>query len=143
MGIQTGDIQTGAILTDYYQLTPYKNLLHIEAYSFWDERVSLQLLIDIKRLALHLYQDTKWGILADNRNWGLHTPESEQFIREWSQAKPATPLTHHAVVVGQSELKKWQIQSIFNDAKTFETKLFGSLSEAKVWLASFGYTMEP
>jgi len=131
------------IQTDYYKLTPYISILHIEAYSYWDERVSLQLFKDISGLAFKFYKDTKWGILADNRKWGLHTPESEQFIREWSQVKPKTPLTHHAVVVGESEIKKWQIKNIFNDVKTFETKLFGSIPEAKDWLSSFGYHMEP
>ncbi len=130
------------IQTNYYKLTPYKKLLHIKAYSFWDERVSFQLFRDIKDLALRLYKDTKWGILADNREWGLHTPESEQFIRDWSQIKPTTPLTHHAVVVGKSELKKWQLKNIFNDTKTFETKLFDNLDEAIDWLASSGYRLE-
>ncbi len=131
------------IQTDFYKLTPYTNLLHIEAYSYWDERVSLQLFNDISGIAFKLYKNTNWGIFADNRKWGLHTPESEQFIKEWSQVKPTTPLTHHAVVVGKSELKKWQIKSIFNDVKNFETKLFGNMVEAKNWLASFGYKMEP
>ncbi len=125
--------------TDFYKLIPYINLLYIEAFSDWDERVTIQLLKDITSIAQKLYKETPWGILADNRKWGLHTPDSENSMRS---VKLSTPLTHHAVVVGESQIKRWQISNIFGEMKGFETKIFSEMQEAKEWLGYYGYKME-
>jgi hypothetical protein len=131
------------IQTNFYRLTPYVNLLNVEAFSYWDERVAKQFQKDLATIVFKLYRDTFWGILIDNRKWGLHTPDSEKFIRAWTQAKTVTPLTHQAIVVGQSELKKWQLNNLFNDNNGFKTKIFEDIEDAINWLASCGYTMEP
>ncbi len=48
-------------------------------------------------------------------------------------------ITHHAIVIGQSAIKKWQIEKMFKDIKRNEAQAFENMQGAEEWLASFGY----
>lgn len=131
------------IQNDFYSLTPYSNLLIIEVFSAWDERVIEAYYGDIKRIAKKLYQDKPWAILQDRRGWDLLTPAAEQMTKIQLQSKPETPLSHLAIIVDNSLLKNWQIENTIRDATAFEIKVFNDPQLAKEWLKSLGYHMSP
>ncbi len=131
------------IKTNYYNLTAYTNVLLIECFKSWDERVVNDGINDIMTIALKLYKDKPWAILADARKWELHTPGAEDMLFQWFNLDRKTPITHLIVVLGKSELKKWQVNKTVKDATKFETTFFETISEAEDYLASLGYHRTP
>lgn len=131
------------IETNFYTLTPYDNLLYIETFSSWDERIVAEYIADIERLALRLYANKPWAMLVDRKNWELLTPNAENMIRDRARGKFQTNLMHTATVVGESALKDWQIENITRDNKQFKSRRFQNLEDAKAWIESCGYTMTP
>ena len=131
------------IETAYYNLIPYENLLHVEAFLAWDDRVAIDLLKHVYQLKEKFYSDKSWALLADCRKWGLHTPEGERLISQVTIKKSEITLTHHAVVIGTSEIKKWQIGNIFSEENRISTEFFENIRDAKEWLASCGFDMTP
>ena len=131
------------IETSYYNMTPFMNLLQIETFAAWDERVFKEYLSDIKTIALKFYRNKPWAILVDRRLWELHTPGTEKMFTKIASGKRQTSLKHVAVVVGDSELKKWQIGNITKDAPTTQIKFFNDINKAISWLSSEGYEMNP
>ncbi len=52
-------------------------------------------------------------------------------------------LTHLAVTVEQSELKRWQLERQTKGASKLVTRFFDLMEDAENWLASKGYRMIP
>lgn len=131
------------ILTNFYTLTAYENVLHVEFFSSWDERVARDYIRDLRSIGMEFYQEKPWAILSNRKNWYLYTPEAERLLAE-AAVSVKTRLTHYAIVAGQhSEIKKWQTQKILNHGVAFDTRFFDDIQEAEAWLASFGYHMAP
>ena len=131
------------IQTDYYNLIPYENLLHIETFMAWDDRTAAEYVKDLRTLAHKFYLHKPWAKLVDRRKWELHTPEAETLLSQNAIGRFKTPLSHIAVVSGKSEMKRWQVDRTTKDVTQFETKIFDNIQDAQDWLASFGYRMAP
>ncbi|WDP88721.1 MAG: hypothetical protein HUN04_02810 [Desulfobacter sp.] len=131
------------IKTDFYKMVPYEHLLYIEAFFAWDERVAKDYLKDLKRIAYKFYHDKPWALLIDRSRWELHTPEAEKLISQMVSGRFKTPLSHLAVVAGKSEIKKWQVGKIVQEASRLEIEVFDNIQDAKEWLASSGFDMTP
>jgi len=131
------------IQTHFYTLTPYANLLLIQSFLSWDERVVIQHFTDLKQLILQFYMGKEWGILHDARKWELSTPAAERLANKLIRVDITGTLTHHAVVNGDSEIKKWQARNIFKDVANYEVEFFTDRQAAVAWLASAGYQMIP
>lgn len=127
------------IHTEFYTLTPYTNLLYVESFLSWDEKVSRQFIQDVRELVLKYYSEKAWAVLHDMRQWELGTPEIEQVIPEFLQMELTLMHTHQALVVGNSQIKKWQIENIFKDVSRYEFRLFQLYEDAENWLACFGF----
>lgn len=137
------DYDNMKIQTEYFNLIPYENLLHIETFMAWDDRVATEYIEGMRSIAFKFYHDKPWAMLVDRRGWGLHTPEAEKLLSENAVGKFKTPLSHIAVIAGKSEIKKWQIDKTVENVIQFETRLFDNVQEAKDWLVSLGYHMTP
>lgn len=131
-----------AIETDYYRLVPYQNILHIETFNAWDEKVVVKYVSDIRSLALKHFSETQWAMFVDRRNWGLGTPEAGKMYASLAGGKFKTALSHAAVVTGSSDLKKWIINNIARNS-TVEVACFKETKEARAWLISYGYDVPP
>jgi len=131
------------IQTHFYALTPYANLLLIESFLSWDERVTIQHFTDLKSLVFQFYMGKEWGLLHDGSNWELSTPAAEQLANELVKTEISGTLTHCAVVIGKSEIQKWQARNIFKDVTNYEVEFFTDRQAAVTWLASAGYQMSP
>ena len=131
------------IQTDFYTITPYTNLLVIKTFLSWDERVVAKHIQDVRTITSQLYRNKRWGLLSDRKEWQLSTPVAEHFFRD--NAKSALPgtLSHMAICVGESELKKWQIKNMIKEFSTFEIKFFDDIQGAESWLATYGYVKTP
>ena len=127
------------IHTDYYSLIPYPNLLYIESFLAWDERIVMDYAKDIKNLILNHYQEKPWAILHNGTDWGLLTPEGKRLLTQLINSKITNTITHHAYVTGQSEIKKWLSENAFKTVKTYVSEIFDTYEDAEAWLASFGY----
>ena len=127
------------IQTEFYTLRPYASLLHVESFLSWDDRVSKQFTQDVVNLVLKTYGERDWGVLHDMRQWELGTPEVEQIISGLLNMELTTNHTHHALVVGSSQIRKWQTQNIFKDVSHYEFRFFDIYEDAENWLASFGF----
>ncbi len=68
------------IHTDYYSLIPDSNLLYIESFLSWDERVAMDYVKDLKTLILNHYQEKPWAILHNGTDWELPTPEGKRLL---------------------------------------------------------------
>ena len=130
------------VQTDYYTIIPYKNLLFIEAFLSWDDRIAKEHIKKVDEIVAKLFQNKPWGLLVDRRNWNLNTPEAEQFFSENSNSNVTKTLTHSAIIVGSSDIKKWQVKKMTKNIKNYETQIFNEFKEAQDWLASFGYYLE-
>lgn len=130
------------IETNFYTITSYANLYHLEVYSSWDDRVVDDYIKHRNEVVSRLYLNKKWGLLMDMRKWSLHTPEGEDMLTKFvKKAPPQKTPAHYAVVVGKSEMKKWQVDKSLTEIAKLRSKFFETLEEAKVWLASLGYEM--
>ncbi len=127
------------IKTDFYTLIPYSNLLSIEFFLAWDERVAMDFAKDYKTLVLHHYKEKPWAIFNDGTHWKLPTPECRRLITQLLNAETTQTITHHAYVTGRSEIKKWLSENAFKTVTTYATKIFDDHEDAEAWLASFGY----
>ncbi len=129
------------IQTNFYTITPYNNLLHLEMNAAWDERVAIDFRTDTAKIISEYYQYKTWGMLTDRREWELNTPEAERVFTEAAKTAITKTLTHCAIIIKDSELKKWQIKNMLSEAKHYQTKIFKDFEEAKIWLTSVGYEM--
>lgn len=130
------------IETDFYKLTAYHNLIHLESYLSWDERVINRVMGDMAQM-VRLFNGENWAVLNNSENWELHTHDAAKHARERVEKDVPPGQTHNAVVVGPSEIKRWQSKQIFEQITRFETRFFNTTKEAEAWLASFGYTLTP
>ncbi len=131
------------IETNFYTITPYQNLLHLEMIAAWDEKVAIGFRTDTAKIISKLYQNKSWGMLSDRRQWELNTPGAEQVFKKAAKTEITQNLTHGAIVIENSELKKLQLKNMLSKAKHYQTKLFYDIEDAKEWLADAGYRMIP
>ncbi len=127
------------IQTDYYTIIPYDNLLVISTFDSWDEKITAKHIEDVTDITSRFYQTRNWGLLSDRSNWQLSTPEAENLFSEKAKSALPSTLTHMAICVGESELKKWQISKMISEFANFEVKIFEAIGSAESWLASYGY----
>jgi hypothetical protein len=127
------------IKTNFYTLIPYSNLLYIESFLAWDERVAMDFAKDINNLALHHYQEKPWAIFSDGTHWKLPTPECRRVLTQRVNTEITQTITHYAYVTGHSEIKKWLFENAFKTVTTYTAKIFVDHEDAEAWLASFGY----
>ena len=130
------------IITDFYHLTPFADILFVEGFLSWDERVVENLLHDFEKITLKFYHTRPWAMLTDAENWFLGTPQIERLISHVSIFEVQKTLTHHAIVVGKSEIKKWQLEKMMMENKNFETRTFENITMATNWLTQFGYCLD-
>jgi len=128
------------IKTNFYTLIPFDNVLYIESYESWDERVAKDFAEHLGQIALQNYKKKAWAILHDAREWKLGTPAIESMMTQFMNTPLTKTITHHAFVTGPSEVKKWQIGKIFKNVTGYEIKAFEDPTDAEEWLSSFGYT---
>ncbi len=131
------------IETNFYTITPYANLLYIETFSSWDDRVMKLHFEDVTRLARELFKGRPWAILVDKRQWELNTPEAQNIGEEHPINPVVENLSHVALVTGDSALKGWLAEDIAKKALAGETRLFKEMEAAEDWLASAGFTKTP
>ena len=127
------------VSTEFYTLTPYAGLLHVESFLSWDEKVSEQFMKDAMGLVLQYYTENDWAVLHDMRNWQLGTPEFERILSGLLHREVTHTHTHHALVVGTSRIKTWQVEKIFKDIARYKIRLFRHYKDAEKWLASQGF----
>lgn len=147
MKVQTG-IKPDTIIksvkkinSHYYSLTVYPNLLHIQAFSSWDETVADELLSQVYHIAGKYYAHQSWALLSDATAWQHSTPPVAARIAGAGSKEIRTPLKYHAMVSGGSELKKWQLHNMRKKGGNIDTRIFSTQKEAKAWLAEMGYLM--
>jgi len=128
------------IRTEFFTFIPFDNLLYVESYYSWDERVVADFAEYGRQIALQNYKEKPWAILHDGREWELGTPAIESMFIQILNMPLTKTITHHAYVTGQSEVKKWQVGKIFENITSHEAKIFENITEAEEWLSSFGYT---
>ena len=121
------------ITTEFYNLIPTTDILFLEAYLSWDERVVNDLFSDLQLLTSKFYHNRPWAILTDATKWELSTPEVVKLISNPPILEIQT-LTHHAVVTDGSGLKKWLINEMVMKEKKFETRFFQDVRLAENWL---------
>ena len=64
------------------------------------------------------------GQLSDTLNWQLGTPDAEWLFRKASLEGIIQNLTHHAVAIGRSKIKSWQLKKLVKPWRKWETRLF-------------------
>jgi hypothetical protein len=127
------------IQTNYYTITPYANLLVIKTFLSWDERIAEKHIEDVSIITSRLYKNKRWGLLSDRKDWQLGTPAAEQYFKTNAKSALTGTLTHMAICIGESELKKWQIKNMIKEFTQFEVRLFDEIQNAESWLAIHGY----
>ena len=127
------------IETQFYKIIPYSNLLHIETFFSWDETIVRRILADVAETVQKLYHGKQWGILSDRVGWELNTPGAEKLFSQIAANALNETLTHIAIVIGKSEVKKWQLKTMTQRYHNYETNFFETTDEAEQWLASYGY----
>jgi hypothetical protein len=98
-----------------------------------------QVIEDVKSIVNQCYQNKCWALLSDRSSWELSTPEAEERFTEKALGALNDTLTHIAIVVGESEIKKWQITKMINTFSQYEIEFFKSSNDAESWLVSYGY----
>ena len=129
------------IQTDFYIFIPFENLLYVESYQAWDERIAAQFGRHAQQVVLDHYKDKTWAVLHDARKWELGTPAINSMIIKLLNSPGAGTITHHAYVTGPSDVKKWQVGKIFDRITSHEAKIFQEREQAEKWLSSFGYDL--
>ncbi|WDP85690.1 MAG: hypothetical protein HUN05_11570 [Desulfobacter sp.] len=124
---------------NFYNIKTYPGLIYIQCFFAWDDKVTKDFLDDVIRIFKKRYQGKSFAFLVNNLEWGLATPSTERLILDFAVSKFTIGITHHAVVVGQSEVKKWQNTNVINEHQKHITKMFETINDAKSWLESFGY----
>ncbi len=131
------------IQTDYYTIMPYANLLVIKTFLSWDERVAAKHIEDVAGITSRFYKDKRWGLLSDRKEWQLGTPAAEQYFKTKAKSALTGTLSHMAICIDESELKKWQINNMIKEFTRFEVRFFDDIQDAESWLATHGYGKTP
>ena len=131
------------IQTDYYTITPYANLLVIKTFLSWDERIAAKYIEAVAGITSRFYKDKSWGLLSDRKDWQLSTPAAEHYFRANANSALTGTLSHMAICIGESELKKWQINNMIREFTQFEVRLFDDIQAAESWLETHGYGKTP
>lgn len=131
------------IRTDYYTITPYANLLVIKTFLSWDERIAAKHIEAVAGITCRFYKDKSWGLLSDRKDWQLSTPAAEYYFKKNAKSALTGTLSHMAICIGESELKKWQINNMIKEFNRFEIRLFDDIQDAESWLATHGYGKTP
>lgn len=127
------------IQTDYYTITPYANLMVIKTFLSWDERIAAKHIEDVAGITSRFYKDKRWGLLSDRKEWQLSTPAAEHYFKTNAKSALTGTLSHMAICIGESELKKWQINNMIKEFTRFEVRFFDDIQDAESWLATHGY----
>ncbi|MBI9088139.1 MAG: hypothetical protein JEZ12_02865 [Desulfobacterium sp.] len=131
------------IETNFYTIAVYTSICHVTVYSSWDERVMEDYIKHRTGVVSNLYTGKKWAILMDMREWTLHAPDAEKTITQIIKRTFFQKPSNYAVIVGKSEIKKWQVNKSFTETDKVHIKYFETLDEGKSWLTSLGYKMTP
>ncbi|WP_022668669.1 hypothetical protein [Desulfospira joergensenii] len=127
------------VTSEFYTLKPYANLLYVKSFLSWDERVSKRFARDTLGIVQKCYREKPWAVLHDMEEWQLGTPEIEEILSELLNTELTNTHTHHALAVGTSQIKKWQIENIVKDISRYKIRLFKTSEDAEKWLISLGY----
>lgn len=126
----------------YFRIQPFKDLLVVRSYGFWDGRIASVFSGEVEQTIQEHYKGRSWSLLHDARAWELGTPEIEAIIPRMMMTPITGTLTHHALVTGASEVKQWQITRMFDSLVVpYENRLFEEMDAARAWLTSAGYTI--
>lgn len=129
------------IQTDFYSITTYQNLIFVTVFLSWDDQVAKSCLSDLSNIVSKLFHKKPWALLADRSEWQLNIPETEHVFSDAVNTKLTKTITHSAIVVGGSGVKKWQVNKMIKNANHYEARIFDNMEEAVNWLAAFGYHM--
>ena len=129
------------IRKNVYNIIPYDKLLVVESFGSWDLGIATEYLEDVLKIITQYSSEEPYAILDDKTKWELKTPDAMAFWKEILANEDTHFPTHIAYAVGESELKKWSVERIFDDSVPFEVSFFGEVLEAVAWLDSHGYYM--
>lgn len=69
----------------------------------------------------------------------MNTPEAEQLFSRLSETFPRGSLTHSAIVVGDSQIKKWQLDKMNEKVENYSIRVFIKMKDAELWLSTHVY----
>lgn len=125
--------------TDYYTIKTYPDIIFVQAFYSWDERVMNQHIKEMSQLVGNRYEGKFYAMLANGMEWTLNTPKAEYIGRENLGRAFGPGLTHLAMVVGSSPVKEWQAENMKSGFQGFESRVFRMKSQALDWISQAGY----
>lgn len=127
------------IKRDFYNIISYDDVIVIETFGSWDQTIAKECFEDILQTVTKHYLDRPYAICMNNTKWELNAPDTKDFWKETFANKNLHHPTHTAIVIGDSELKRWAIEKIYEATAPFEMAIFSKVDEGIVWLKSKGY----
>ena len=125
----------------YYVLKSFGRVLFIRSFGSWDDRTALSFAEDVREMIEREFKAGPWCVIHDAREWQLGVPEMEKIISGFVSSAITGRLSRHAMVTGDSELKKWQIDRMFASLTAYPHRRFDTIQEAREWLISDGFTI--
>ncbi|MCG8686931.1 MAG: hypothetical protein MI892_18775 [Desulfobacterales bacterium] len=126
--------------SNYYVMTPHDECLYIKNFSAWDHRAFKQFFSDIILITEKHYRNKSWCVLADSLEWELHTPDVNELVINAADQIPKMA-SHVAQIIGDSTLKKWQLEEMYKSIPAAELKTFEVLQDGIEWLKALGYSV--
>jgi len=125
----------------FYLLKTFEDVLYVRSFGYWDDRTARAFAGELQELIPEALGERPWCTIHDARQWLLGIPAVEGIISEFVSSPLTGNLTHHALITGPSELKKWQVNRMFCDITAYEHRRFDGIEQGREWLMAAGYAI--
>lgn len=88
---------------------------------------------------ISLELSAKWGLIADLSHWCLHSGDACDLLYAHHKACIRQGLTHQALILPKSSLKRWRIKAFTGGDYSVKTCLADNEYDAVNWLRSNGF----
>ncbi len=124
--------------SDCYLISTQDNVLAVRLCSSWDLATTQRFCLETNQ-SISLVLPEKWGLIADASHWCLKTEPACELIFDHHKACIRMGLTHQAIILPRSALKRWRIKAFVSSDYSIKTFLAENERDAIHWLHRKGF----
>lgn len=121
-----------------YSIKMHDDLLAVRLLCSWDLTMTRQFCEDARQ-GVALTLPSQWGLIADISHWCLETESSCEYFYQFHRACIAQGMTHQAIILPRSSLKRWRIKAFISSHYTIKSYLADTEQDAVNWMRSKGF----
>lgn len=131
------------IKREHFCFVIYQDVLFIEAFGSWDQKIARKGLLCFTDLVFQHYINKEWALLADIKECNFNIEKARAVLQDIFNGITMMP-THVAHIVGEPHPSKahWKLNQPMKTRGDLQIAFFATPKEAGVWLESFGFKLQ-